>query len=83
MVIGEAKTPVKASVTWADGATDIMHYQKSIPEMFVPNILTLQAKEENYSMQVSDVLLTNGVLGLLMRSVSMVHWKMLSITMYH
>ena len=25
MVIGEAKTPVKASVTWADGATDIMH----------------------------------------------------------
>ena len=31
MVVGEAKTPVKASVTWADGATDIMHYQKSIP----------------------------------------------------
>lgn len=24
MVIGEAKTPVKSSVTWADGATDIM-----------------------------------------------------------
>ena len=28
MVIGEAKTPVKSSVTWADGATDILHYQK-------------------------------------------------------
>ena len=40
MVIGEAKTPVKPSVTWADGATDLLHYEKSIPEMFVPNILT-------------------------------------------
>lgn len=44
MVVGEAKTPVKASVTWADGATDIMHYQKSIPEMFVPNILTFASE---------------------------------------
>lgn len=39
MVVGEAKTAVKASVTWADGATDIMYYQKSIPEMFVTNVL--------------------------------------------
>lgn len=39
MVIGEAKTPVRPQITWADGATDIRHYQKSIPEMFVPNIL--------------------------------------------
>ena len=44
MVVGEAKTPVKASVTWADGATDIMHYQKSIPEMFAPNILTFASE---------------------------------------
>lgn len=44
MIIGEAKTPVKASVTWADGAADIMHYQKSIPEMFVPNILTFASE---------------------------------------
>lgn len=44
MVIGEAKTPVKASVTWADGAADIMHYQKSIPEIFVPNILTFASE---------------------------------------
>lgn len=44
MVIGEAKTPVKPSVTWADGATDIMHYQKSVPEMFVPNILTFASE---------------------------------------
>ena len=40
MVIGEAKTPVRPDVTWADGATDILHYERSIPQMFVPNILT-------------------------------------------
>lgn len=44
MIIGEAKTPVKASVTWADGAADIMHYQKSIPEVFVPNIFTFASE---------------------------------------
>lgn len=44
MIIGEAKTPVKSSVTWADGATDILHYQKSIPEMFVPNILAFASE---------------------------------------
>ena len=44
MVVGEAKTAVKASVTWADGATDIMHYQKSIPEMFVTNVLCFSSE---------------------------------------
>lgn len=39
LVIGEAKTAVNSSVTWADGASDIIHYQKSIPEMFVTNVL--------------------------------------------
>lgn len=50
VVIGEAKTPVKPSVTWADGATDILNYQKSIPEMFVTNILTFasEGKELQY-----------------------------------
>ena len=40
MVIGEVKTAVKSSVTWADGAKDIIDYQRSVPEMFVPNILS-------------------------------------------
>lgn len=44
MVIGEAKTPVKPSISWADGATDILHYQKSIPEMFVPNVLSFASE---------------------------------------
>ena len=51
MVFGEAKTPVRPQVTWADGAIDIMHYQKSIPEMFVPNILCFasEGKELQYA----------------------------------
>ena len=51
MVIIEAKTAVKASVTWADGAKDIIDYQKSLPEMFVPNILNIatEGKELYYA----------------------------------
>lgn len=41
MVIVEAKTAVKSSVTWADAAQDLIDYQKSLPEMFVPNILNI------------------------------------------
>lgn len=50
MVIAEAKSPVRPQVTWADGATDIVHYQKSVPEMFVPNILSIasEGKELQY-----------------------------------
>ncbi len=49
--IGEAKSPVRPQVTWADGATDIMHYEKSIPQMFVPNILTFatEGRELQYA----------------------------------
>lgn len=50
MAIGEAKTPVRPQVTWADGAVDLLHYEKSVPEMFVPNILTFatEGKELQY-----------------------------------
>ena len=44
MVIGEVKTATKASVTWADGAKDMLDYQKSLPEMFVPNILNFSSE---------------------------------------
>ncbi len=44
VVIGEAKSPVNPSITWADGATDILHYQQSIPQMFVSNILTFASE---------------------------------------
>lgn len=37
MVVGETKTPVKAAITWANGAKDIQSYEKSVPEMFCGN----------------------------------------------
>lgn len=51
MVIGEVKTATKASVMWADGAQDIIDYQKAVPEMFVPNILNFatEGKELYYA----------------------------------
>ena len=57
MVIGEAKTPVKSQVTWGDGAVDIIHYQKSIPEMFVPNIFVFasEGKELQYASIGADL----------------------------
>lgn len=37
--IGETKSPVRPSVSWLDAATDVADYQKSVPEMFVPNAI--------------------------------------------
>ena len=39
MVIGELKTPVRSAISWADGASDILDYEKSIPQMFVTNVM--------------------------------------------
>ena len=39
VIIGETKSPVRESITWTDGATDIQSYEQSIPQMFVPNVL--------------------------------------------
>lgn len=51
MVIGELKTAVNNTVSWANGAKDICDYQKSIPEIFVPNILSFasEGKELYYA----------------------------------
>ncbi|TWT44976.1 Type I restriction enzyme-like protein [Phycisphaerae bacterium RAS1] len=39
LVIGEAKTPTRSSVTWFDGAFQINEiYEKQVPAMFVPNV---------------------------------------------
>ncbi|OVE82251.1 DEAD/DEAH box helicase [bacterium M21] len=41
VVIGEAKTPVRPSVSWLDGAHDIHNiYENAVPQLFVPNILS-------------------------------------------
>lgn len=41
VVIGEAKTPIRPSVSWLDGAHEIHEvYENSVPALFVPNILS-------------------------------------------
>ena len=41
VVIGEAKTPTRSSITWFDGASQIHDtYEQQIPAMFVPNIFS-------------------------------------------
>lgn len=41
LVIGEAKTPTRSSVTWFDGAYQVNEiYEKQIPAMFVPNVFS-------------------------------------------
>ena len=38
IAIGEFKTPVRNAITWLDAAEDIADYERSIPQMFVPNV---------------------------------------------
>lgn len=48
LIIGECKTPVRAAITWADGASDILDYEKSIPQMFVPNVFSFATEGKCY-----------------------------------
>lgn len=51
VVIGEAKTPIRPSVSWLDGAHEIHHvYENAVPQLFVPNILSFatEGKELYY-----------------------------------
>ena len=51
LVVGEAKTPVRPSVSWLDDASAIHDgYEHSVPELFVPNVLSFatEGKELYY-----------------------------------
>ena len=49
LVVIEAKTPVRASVSWIDGAADIHEdYEKNAPELFVPNMFSAAADGKEY-----------------------------------
>lgn len=47
VAIGELKTSVRNAITWMDGAGDIAAYEKSIPQMFVTNVVNF-ASEGKY-----------------------------------
>lgn len=41
VVVGEAKTPIRPSISWLDGAHEVHDiYENAIPQLFVPNILS-------------------------------------------
>lgn len=51
VVVGEAKTPIRPSVSWLDGANEIHKvYENSVPQLFIPNILSFatEGKELYY-----------------------------------
>ena len=45
VVVGEAKTPIRPSVSWLDGAHEVHDiYENTIPQLFVPNILSFSTE---------------------------------------
>lgn len=51
VVVGEAKTPIRPSVSWLDGAHEIHDiYENAVPQLFVPNVLSFatEGKELYY-----------------------------------
>ncbi|MDN3205655.1 type I restriction endonuclease subunit R [Algoriphagus sediminis] len=51
VVVGEAKTPIRPSISWLDGAHEVKDiYENAIPQLFVPNILSFatEGKELYY-----------------------------------
>ena len=51
LVVIEAKTPVRASQSWLDGALQVHDdYEHNVPELFVPNLLSIatEGKEFRY-----------------------------------
>lgn len=49
LAVGEMKTPVRKSVSWADGAKDFLDdYWKTCPAMFVPNVLCFASEGKTF-----------------------------------
>ena len=49
LVVGEAKTPVRAAYSWVDGAAQVHDdYEKSVPQFFVPNVLSFATEGKHF-----------------------------------
>jgi type I restriction enzyme, R subunit len=49
LVVIEAKTPVRASQSWLDGALQVHDdYEKNVPELFVPNVFSVATEGKEY-----------------------------------
>jgi type I restriction enzyme R subunit len=40
LVVGECKTPTRPAVSWVDGAIQVQEYERDVPALFVPNLLS-------------------------------------------
>ena len=49
LVVIEAKTPVRASQSWFDAATQIHDdYERNVPELFVPNVVSIATEDKEF-----------------------------------
>jgi len=49
LVVIEAKTPVRDSVTWVDGAIQVYDdYEPNVPELFVPNVFSVATEGKDF-----------------------------------
>ncbi len=49
LVVIEAKTPVRSSQSWLDGAMQVHDdYEKNVPELFVPNLFSVATEGKEY-----------------------------------
>ncbi len=49
LVVIEAKTPVRSSQSWLDGALQVHDdYKKNVPELFVPNLFSVATEGKEY-----------------------------------
>ena len=49
LVVIEAKTPVRSSESWLDGALQVHdNYERNVPELFVPNLLSVATEGKDF-----------------------------------
>lgn len=49
LVVGEAKTPIRAAYTWIDGAAQVHDdYEASVPQFFVPNVFSFATEGKDF-----------------------------------
>jgi type I restriction enzyme R subunit len=49
LVVGEAKTPIRAAYSWIDGAAQVRDdYEASVPQFFVPNVFSFATEGKDF-----------------------------------
>lgn len=49
LVVGEAKTPIRAAYSWIDGAAQVHDdYEASVPQFFVPNVFSFATEGKDF-----------------------------------